>query len=267
VALSKLAQLALQQFPLPLADGLRAVRFSRKIRLEPWRFAVGGVPVEFLGEEHWIRLLREDDGTGKVTGMGQDGRYEGPFCDAFSRHLDRAGVLLDVGAAGGLYSVIAYQLGCRRIYAFEPAGSSRFVLRQNNRRYCQGTVCVDARFVGPETTANSVSLDDFCRGRGINPSLIKMDIEGGEIQALGGMSGLLHRSRPILLMEFHLRKIRRNFGVDPMEVPKQLQAAGYRVRYNGHHGYLATHEGAWDPNWHAELPNDVNCALLALPES
>src|SRR3990170_1591428 len=49
-----------------------------------------------------------------------------------------------------------------------------------------------------------VSLDDFVfRRANPAPSLVKVDLEGGEAQALRGMARLLIQARPILLLELH----------------------------------------------------------------
>jgi FkbM family methyltransferase len=51
---------------------------------------------------------------------------------------------------------------------------------------------------------DGISLDDFIYSQGHPPpQLIKMDIEGGEIQALQGMEHILNKARPTLLLELH----------------------------------------------------------------
>lgn len=53
-------------------------------------------------------------------------------------------------------------------------------------------------------TVETIDLDAFVYARGNPaPSLIKMDIEGGEVLALSGMRALLRQERPILLIELH----------------------------------------------------------------
>lgn len=47
----------------------------------------------------------------------------------------------------------------------------------------------------------TLTLDDFSRASGLVPSLIKMDIEGAEFDALNGASGLLESARPALILE------------------------------------------------------------------
>jgi FkbM family methyltransferase len=53
-------------------------------------------------------------------------------------------------------------------------------------------------------TVETVDLDTFVYARGQPvPSLIKMDIEGGEAFAFPGMQRLLREARPIVLVELH----------------------------------------------------------------
>jgi len=50
----------------------------------------------------------------------------------------------------------------------------------------------------------ALSIDDFIKSSGNpSPSIVKMDIEGGEVLALPGMVNLLRERRPIMLVELH----------------------------------------------------------------
>jgi FkbM family methyltransferase len=48
---------------------------------------------------------------------------------------------------------------------------------------------------------NTLSLDSFCAETGLVPSVIKMDIEGAEFDALNGAVGLIAEHRPHLILE------------------------------------------------------------------
>jgi FkbM family methyltransferase len=47
-----------------------------------------------------------------------------------------------------------------------------------------------------------VSLDEFCRSRGVGADLIKVDVEGHEAAVLDGASETLRRFTPTLILEF-----------------------------------------------------------------
>lgn len=49
----------------------------------------------------------------------------------------------------------------------------------------------------------TIRLDDFCSEHGIHPTVIRMDIEGGEVEALRGAKDVLSESRPKLFLELH----------------------------------------------------------------
>jgi hypothetical protein len=84
----------------------------------------------------------------------------------------------------------------------------------------------------------AVSLDDFVYGQGHEPpDLIKMDIEGGEVDAIAGMSRLLAECLPVLLVSVHGSSRWR-------ECVAVLGAAGYTVLDPD--GMPARPEAAWD---------------------
>ncbi len=68
-----------------------------------------------------------------------------------------------------------------------------------------------------------VALDDFVYRDGHPaPQAIKMDIEGGEVLALRGMTRLLHEARPLILLELHGPESARAAW-------ERLSAAGYTL--------------------------------------
>lgn len=110
-----------------------------------------------------------------------------------------------------------------------------------------------------------VTLDDYCNENNIKPTLVKMDIEGAETEAVLGMERVLTEYRPVILMELHERKIRNLWNRDPQELLEKIRSYGYRLRFNGHHWHYAK-TGKWDYKWHSEPPNSVNYAVFAEPK-
>jgi FkbM family methyltransferase len=53
----------------------------------------------------------------------------------------------------------------------------------------------------PGVAVPTLALDDFVSATDLRPSFIKMDIEGAEFDALGGMTRLLQEVRPVLVLE------------------------------------------------------------------
>jgi FkbM family methyltransferase len=137
------------------------------------------------------------------------------------------------------------------VYAFEPDPVARAALERNiginsaqNVRVVPSAVTAQSGSVnvindslgdstsqvkisgtGPEVT--SVTLDEFCRREGFIPSVIKVDVEGGEAEVLAGGSYMLKKARAILL-EFHEPEI-RELGSDPKLPWEFLFNLGKRV--------------------------------------
>jgi FkbM family methyltransferase len=100
-----------------------------------------------------------------------------------------------------------------------------------------------------EISVPGLSLDEFVYGQGnAAPQAVKMDIEGGEILALPGMSRLLREAHPILFLELHgpeSEKVAwdaltgcgyslhamslRESGYPPIESPEQLGWKAYVI--------------------------------------
>jgi FkbM family methyltransferase len=49
----------------------------------------------------------------------------------------------------------------------------------------------------------TVSLDDFVQQNGLQPDLIKIDVEGAEQQVIAGMRGIMREFRPEVALELH----------------------------------------------------------------
>ena len=82
-----------------------------------------------------------------------------------------------------------------------------------------------------ETEVMAVTLDDHLAARGIDPariSLIKLDIEGAEPEALEGASSLLDEGSPSLVIEIDADRSRR-LGKDPAGIFDRLGERGYRA--------------------------------------
>jgi len=142
------------------------------------------------------------------------------------RHLAPGQVMFDVGAHAGYTALIAAQIVGERghVVAFEPNSGNAALIAENiaanpdlARQIRLEPVAVTDRggtalFDGRETTGHvadkgspvpTVSLDRFVTDTGLVPSLVKLDIEGGETLALDGMAEILNVRRPTLIIEIH----------------------------------------------------------------
>jgi FkbM family methyltransferase len=142
-----------------------------------------------------------------------------------------AGVFFDVGANDGTHTYVFAASGYRCV-SFEPQAScveyirlvclrNRFDLVQVEQTLVMAeeaphvdffvspsswysSIHADrvARFEAPERIrANALSLDRYCLDRGVHPTLLKIDVEGAEVEVLRGTRGVLREFRPDILVE------------------------------------------------------------------
>jgi FkbM family methyltransferase len=168
--------------------------------------------------------------------MGAD--FEPFVYEALKREVTPGDVVVDVGANLGVYSMLfARWVGASgRVYAFEPAPESRAVLSQHlalngvsDRVEVIGDAVSDeagkATFFAAGCSGESslhpgvlehtpgakaiqvpvTTLDAFCLGRNVSPALVKIDIEGYELQAIRGAQTIVQRCSPTFLVELHPR--------------------------------------------------------------
>lgn len=257
-----LRRAALELFDRAWTAGLRP-DLARRFDLAPW--TVDGLPTPLLESRRWVEALADPERWESMTGVDRRGGYEAAFQAKFRELCQGARLVLDVGAARGLYAALAAASPVGpRVHAFEPDAARRLALRFNLEAVGARGAVVRRDWIG-DGFGSTLALDDYCRARGLRPDLIKLDIEGGEVAAIRGLAEACRLARPHLLVELHTRRLRDRLGLDSAELIRLLSAAGYRLRYNGHHGALETGDGEPDLEWRDEPPNDRLVALWASP--
>ena len=161
-------------------------------------------------------------------------------------------VALDVGANVGAYSVLLGQwVGASgRVYAFEPSRAAfRGLARHVSLNAQDGVVRVvgaavsdvdgdanlivadtagESRLAGPTemgatTSVPTTTIDAFCRREGIQPSFIKIDVEGAELAVLRGARHTIHRGGDELALFVELHpSIWRLIGVTRADFEAEL---------------------------------------------
>ncbi len=126
-----------------------------------------------------------------------------PWLRRLSRGVNTA---VDIGAARGEHTLyFAVKTGARKVYAFEPSAGLCRRIRENlalNPGDADREVVIFQQFVGETAEGGRVTLDSL-RDRMEFPCLIKMDIDGGEVEALRGGRELLKSSGVRWLIETH----------------------------------------------------------------
>jgi FkbM family methyltransferase len=185
------------------------------------------------------------------------GTWEPKVTEVVAEILRKGMTVIDVGAHVGYYSL--YFAKCvgptGRVFSFEPVPENLALLRKNVllnqiswiHAYPEAVYsCTrDISFSAPGDSANSgegslahehggrqilvhaVSLDSFCCSGDIRPHLIKLDVEGAELEVLLGARSTIERCSPNLLIELH--HLDRNVAAHP--VPGWLIGLGYQIRW------------------------------------
>jgi FkbM family methyltransferase len=168
-------------------------------------------------------------------------------------------VFVDIGAYHGIYSVVAGNKLRRdgTVFAFEPSPREYRRLRVHLRWNRLSMARPEMLAIGAETSKNTffqvsagdttrnglrapasrdavseipvnvVSLDEYVNGRNIERiDVIKLDVEGGEIDALRGGAKVFGKLRPILICEV-LDATTQAWGYDAREIIKALQDYDY----------------------------------------
>ena len=156
-----------------------------------------------------------------------NGTYEREQTLLFEQLLRPGGVVLDVGANVGYYTLLASVLvgDGGVVHAFEPEPRNAEFLRHHLRVNGVRNVTVQqaavsdragtARFefgsgsgtghLGESGTleVRTLRLDDYCAEHGLVPTAIKIDVEGAEMSVLFGARDTLARHRPTIFLSTH----------------------------------------------------------------
>jgi FkbM family methyltransferase len=183
------------------------------------------------------------------------GYYELFLARFFCKLVTPGVTLADIGAHIGQYTLLAAHRGAL-VHAFEPNPKNFEQLQHNLRLNHLSQVVVNSAAVADHVGTNTfylpdesntgsgslqpallaskrttivttTTLDRYFEQVGAGPQLIKMDIEGGELPALRGALGVLHASRPILLLEAS-EVSSRAFGYSPKDLIAFVSDLNYR---------------------------------------
>jgi len=161
------------------------------------------------------------------------GVYELPMQEAIAASLREGDVFYDIGANIGFFSLIAARCvrAAGRVYAFEPVPANADAIRKSSTLNGMNMIDVFAEAVGAESGCGElllarhiggaalasagappdlrgrikvdvVAIDHVVARRGMRPpTLVKIDVEGAEMDVLRGMRGTIQRWRPTIIYE------------------------------------------------------------------
>jgi len=162
------------------------------------------------------------------------GTFEADKVAAFKSEIHRESIIYDLGANAGVYTLLAAsQAAAGHVYSFEPLDRNLEFLRRHielNRftnctvipaalhsssgwaQFAEGpTPDMSALATGGSLRVKTVALDQLREAGTLPaPDLIKMDIEGNELEALHGAARLLESDRPIIYVAAHSSNLQRD---------------------------------------------------------
>ena len=155
------------------------------------------------------------------------GLFESELAPAVRRYATPGTVCVDVGTNSGYYA-LALAARCRaRVIGYEPDPAARLRLDMNLALNPQlaAHIEVSPEAVGRRPAPGTVTLDGDLARRGAlaEVGLLKIDVEGPELEVLAGALGLLTERRPHVIVETHSTALE-------VACAQLLLHAGYRPR-------------------------------------
>ncbi|MFX1522631.1 MAG: FkbM family methyltransferase [Promethearchaeota archaeon] len=151
-------------------------------------------------------------------------------------------ICFDIGANVGIYSLL-FATKSKFVYAFEPLPRNlKYLCKTINLNkvenikiipyavtnkvgiswFQEGENVAEGK-LGPNGAlrVKTISLDNFIKNKGVEPNLLKIDVEGAEISVLEGAKNYMIQKKPILLIETHGDTLKK-------KVFKFLNEIGYK---------------------------------------
>lgn len=191
------------------------------------------------------------------------------------RQLKPGDVFIDVGAHFGYFSLLAAALikSEGRVFSFE-ASKSTFSLLKKNTQYADNITCLNNavsdknellvfhefpvlyseynslnidqfknekwffKYRPRKIEIEAIILDDFIEKNNIQPSVIKIDVEGAEYQVISGLKKLMATPEKTPIVMEYLHPDRKN---------ESHRQAVDLMRKNGYHTYLINADGELYP--------------------
>jgi hypothetical protein len=139
------------------------------------------------------------------------GIYEVAEQEWLQKAVKPGAVCLDIGGAEGIFALLMAKCAgpTGKVFVFEPSDRGLIISKNFEANSGEQSLAsyehIQEFVIGPETTGLSgVTIDSLVTsGRITQVDVVKMDIDGGERDALEGMKETLQRFRPHISVELH----------------------------------------------------------------
>lgn len=214
---------------------------------------------------HGAKMLVDPTDPAVQRAIWEVGEYEAATSRLLLRILRPDDIFYDVGAHIGYYNLLVGRaVPAGYVVAIEPNPALHGLLRHNvaangltnvitrqravwsssgmsltlvddcapNTGSLQTFVC--ERPAASAVTVQTVTVDDLARETDQRPTIIKLDVEGAELEALRGAAEVLSQDRPPLVVEYN-NVTASAFGYSARDIFEHLQQAyAYRFFIHGH---------------------------------
>ena len=181
------------------------------------------------------------------------GCYEPLMVEKILKNVRETDIVYDIGAHIGYYSSIFNNvIKSKEVVSIEPDFySSNLIKRNTNER---GIVV--NKFIGRELDYNTTTLNDLSSMLNLEPSVIKMDIEGFEVEAFEGGWEVIRNLRPQIFLEIHPKFIhKRNPGAFEKLVDELFKL--YNMEYARNHWGKIKGEETFQTGWERATPDII----------
>ena len=174
-----------------------------------------------------------------IKGSGVNGYWLGSYelekQKIFVKIIKKGDIVYDIGANVGFYTLLAAELvGLNgKVYAFEPLPRNIFYLKKHiEMNKCNNVEIIEAAvsskseksfFIQRENTftgylskdiegieIETISIDDLINKSSLPiPHIIKIDVEGAELEVLKGAKDLIATKKPTIFLSVHTKDIRK----------------------------------------------------------
>ena len=181
------------------------------------------------------------------------GCYEPLMVEKILKNVRETDIVYDIGAHIGYYSSIFNNvIKSKEVVSIEPDFySSNLIKRNTNER---GIVV--NKFIGRELGYNTTTLNDLSSMLNLEPSVIKMDIEGFEVEAFEGGWEVIRNLRPQIFLEIHPKFIhKRNTRAFEKLVDELFKL--YNMEYARNHWGKIKGEETFQTGWERATPDII----------
>jgi FkbM family methyltransferase len=167
--------------------------------------------------------------------------YEPEQKKAFIELAKQSKVIFDIGTQVGFYAILGAKLGAEKVIAIDVDKEFLEIAKkqaklnnvENKIEFIQTAIGKDDNVIEVEnfnaiSKAKTISLDNLCKKLNLWPDLMKIDIEGFELEAFRNAKELLKR-KPKIILALHPEFIKKR-NKNPKEVLEILLENNYKIQ-------------------------------------